>query len=140
MRLFHYALIPVLDNKHLISQWRECLAIKRQWEKGTLRHRLVNYVKDYNRNYFTVYVFSVISEMKKRNIKYQEKYWDEICWFNTQDVLITGVLHYPEHNDRYLRENLYNLEEKFSRGIISKEEWQKIYDKFASFTKLWEGE
>lgn len=33
MRLFHYALIPVLDNKHLIAEWRECIGIKRQWEK-----------------------------------------------------------------------------------------------------------
>ena len=129
MRLWHYKLLPVLPDKFIIAEWRECIAIKRQWEKGTLKHRLVSYVKNYNRNYFTVYVFSVISEMKKRNIKYQEKYWDEICWFNTDDVLITGVLHYPEHDDRYLKQCLYNLQEKYDRGIISEEEWKPI-DKF----------
>ena len=33
MRLWHYDLISVLPNKMLVSQWRECIAIKRQWEK-----------------------------------------------------------------------------------------------------------
>lgn len=33
MRLWHYQLIPVLPKAMLVSQWRECIAIKRQWEK-----------------------------------------------------------------------------------------------------------
>ena len=33
MRLWHYKLIPALPKAQLISQWRECIAIKRQWEK-----------------------------------------------------------------------------------------------------------
>ena len=36
MRLWHYKLIPVLPNAMLVSQWRECIAIKRQWEKKHL--------------------------------------------------------------------------------------------------------
>ena len=32
------------------------------------------------------------------------------------------------HNDIYLRQCLYNLEEKFLCGGISKVEWQNIYD------------
>ena len=43
-------------------------------------------------------------------------------------------------NDTYLRECLYNLEEKAICKGMSKEEWQKIYDKFKDFTDLWEGE
>ena len=81
---------------------------------------------DYNRNYFCAYVATVTNEMKKRGIKFQEKYWDEICWFCTDDVLITGVLHYPEHNDRYLKQCYYNLQEKYDRRIITKEEFEKI--------------
>lgn len=126
MRLWDYRLIPVLPNKMLVSQWRECIAIKRQWEKGTLKHRLVSYVMDYNRRYFDVYVLAIIMEMIKRGIKYQYKYHDEISLFCMEDKLITGVLHYPEHNERYLKQCFYNLEEKFDRGIISKEEWEKI--------------
>ena len=55
MRLWHYKLIPVLPNKMLVSQWRECIAIKRQ------------------------------------------------CY--------------------------YNLQEKYDRGIISEDEWEKIWHK-----------
>ncbi len=52
MRLWHYKLIPVLPNAMLVSQWRECIAIKRQWEKGTLKHRLVSYVMEHSKEYF----------------------------------------------------------------------------------------
>lgn len=31
---------------------------------------------------------------------------------------------------RYLRQSLYNLQEKFDCKGITKEEWSKIYDKF----------
>lgn len=84
MRLWHYKLIPVLPNAMLVSQWRECIAIKRQWEKGTLKHRLVSYVKDYSKFYFLNYVVLVAKELKNRDISYQSKYLDEIhdfCFF-----------------------------------------------------------
>lgn len=130
MRLWNYKLISVLPNKMLISQWRECIAIKRQWEKGTLKHRLVSYVQDYGKYIFSNYVRLVIEEMLNRNIKFQIKYWDEIIEFcdgnyNTSDI-------YFEHNDRYLKQCYYNLQEKADRGIITKEEWKKIEDKFKS--------
>ena len=114
MRLFHYSLIPVLDNKHLVSQWRECIAIKRQWEKGTLKHRLVSYVKDYQKSAFYYYTQKVAAEMTKRNILYQRKLLDEIydfC-FNNQG---NAEFNYPEHNDRYLKQCYFNLQEKADR-------------------------
>lgn len=73
MRLWHYKLIPLLPNKMLVSQWRECIAIKRQWEKGTLKHRLVDYVKKYDKRYLLNYMLLVIQEMNNRDIKYQKK-------------------------------------------------------------------
>lgn len=33
MRLWHYKLIPVLPKAQLISQWRECIAIKGNGKK-----------------------------------------------------------------------------------------------------------
>lgn len=123
MRLWHYEFIPVLPNQMLVSQWRECIAIKRQWEKGTLKHRLVSYVMDYDKGIFYNYVIRIISEMKNRNIKYQQKYFDEIAWFC--DFNITMSM-YKQHNDRYLKQCYYNLQEKYDRGIISEEEWEKI--------------
>lgn len=126
MRLWHYKLIPVLPNAMLVSQWRECIAIKRQWEKGTLKHRLVSYVMDYDGEYFIRYVLRVADEMEKRNIKYQEIYFHEIFNFCWKGKIIQDWLNYKEHNNRYLKQCYYNLQEKYDRGIITKEEWKKI--------------
>lgn len=129
MRLWHYKLIPVLPNAMLVSQWRECIAIKRQWEKGILKHRLVSYVMDYDKVYFLRYVDLVLNEMYNRKIKWQNKYYNEIFEYCYKPVIITqnnDYLLYKEHNDRYLKQCYYNLQEKYDRGIISEEEWKKI--------------
>ena len=126
MRLWHYKLIPVLPKDMLVSQWRECIAIKRQWEKGTLKHRLVSYIMDYNKRYFVNYTLLVLQEMNNRDIKWKSEYWDEIidfCWGNNY---IRYREMYEEHNDRYLKQCYYNLQEKYDRGIVTQEEWQKI--------------
>lgn len=127
MRLWHYELIPVLPNAMLVSQWRECIAIKRQWEKGTLKHRLVSYVMNYDKGRFWLYTKLVVQEMKNRNIKFKEKYLEEIASFCEYHNVFTI---FPEHNNRYLKQCLYNLQEKADRDIITKEEWQMIEDKF----------
>lgn len=128
MRLWHYKLIPVLPDKMLVSQWRECIAIKRQWEKGTLKHRLVSYVMNYNQDYFLNYVLRITTELENRKIKYQEKYLNEIANFCYQLGRPASWFDYPEHNDRYLKQCYYNLQEKADRGIITGNEWQKIYN------------
>ena len=127
MRLWHYKLLPVLPDKFIIAEWRECIAIKRQWEKGTLKHRLVSYVMNYDRRYFGNYVIDITHEMYKRNIKFQDKFLTEILDFCTEHNWMVNTGNYPEHNDRYLKQCYYNLQEKYDRGIISKDEWEKIY-------------
>lgn len=124
MRLWHYKLLPVLPNTMLVSQWRECIAIKKQWEKGTLNHRLVSYIMNYEKPYFNCYVNHVVMQMIGRNIKFQKKYYDEIVEFCDSDPDFCE--YYFEHNDRYLKQCYYNLQEKYDRGIITEEEWQKI--------------
>lgn len=126
MRLWHYKLIPYLPKDMLVSQWRECIAIKRQWEKGTLKHRLVSYVDNYNKQYFLNYVHRVIDEMYRRNIKYQSKYYDEIKEFCWNGAFVSNNLMFQEHNNRYLKQCYYNLQEKYDRGIITQEEWEKV--------------
>ena len=138
MRLWHYKLIPVLPKQQLVSQWRECIAIKRQWEKGTLKHRLVSYVVEYDKARFSNYVTYLTNEMNKRHIKFQDKYLNEIYEFCKRgDTYIYYVQNYeyPEHNDRYLKQCFYNLEEKYDRGIISKEEWEKIEELWDNFIR-----
>ena len=133
MRLWHYDLIPVLPNQMLISQWRECIAIKRQWEKGTLKHRLVSYVMDYDKTYFLNYLWILTIEMSKRNIQYKESLEIELIAFclTTEDsVKESNFCYYKEHNYRYLVQCYCNLQEKADRGIITQEEWQLIDEKF----------
>ena len=125
MRLWHYELLKFLPNQMLVSQWRECIAIKRQWEKGTLKHRLVSYVMNYDKRYLVKYTGLVYNEMKKRNIKCRDTYFVEMIRFcGFEEYYISG--NYSEHNDRYLKQCYYNLQEKFDRGIINKEEWRKL--------------
>ena len=132
MRLWHYKLLPVLPDKFIIAEWRECIAIKRQWEKGTLKHRLVSYVINYDKINFLAYVYRIKRELENRSIKYQLKYFTEIydfCSSKEWTNFILEKVNYPEHNDRYLKQCYYNLQEKYDRGIITEEEWQKIEEK-----------
>lgn len=79
---------------------------------------------NYDGTYFSNYVFKVVEELKNRKIKYNKKYLEEIkyfCWYPE-----TTKENYPEHNDRYLKQCYYNLQEKYDRGIITKEEFEKI--------------
>ena len=125
MRLWHYKLIPALPDKMLVSQWRECIAIKRQWEKGTLKHRLVSYVMDHSKDNFAWYTHQIFLELNRRNINCKEKYMNEIITF-CRYRLWQDDLTYPEHNNRYLTQCYFNLQEKYDRGIVTEEEWNKI--------------
>ena len=130
MRLWHYKLIPFLPKDMLVSQWRECIAIKRQWEKGTLKHRLVSYVDNYNKQYFLNYIHIVMGELYHRNIKFRDKLYEEIRYFCWNGAFVSNKLMYQEHNDRYLKQCFYNLQEKYDRGIIGFEDWEKINKEF----------
>ena len=45
-------------------------------------------------------------------------------------------LFYDWHIDRYLIQCLYNLEEKYDRGGISPEEWDKICNKYYNYIEF----
>lgn len=128
MRLWHYKLIDVLPNKMLIAQWHECIAIKRQWEKGTLKHPLVKYVMKYPKVYFLWYVNQVVTELEERHIRYTNKLYIEVVKFckDTEKVLTEN---YAEHDYKYFTQCYYNLQEKHDRGIIDDVDWNKIFIK-----------
>lgn len=46
-------------------------------------------------------------------------------------VLTLEELFKDWHNDRYLKQCLLNLQEKYDCGGITQEEWDKIYNKFS---------
>ena len=51
--------------------------------------------------------------MEKRG--FQVKSWDNYLHYFSETV-ITGPMYYPEHNERYLKQCFYNLQEKYDRG------------------------
>ena len=156
MRLWHFRLLPYLPRQQLLSQWRECCCIaKIIEEKGTPNHVLVNRIMDYSVEHFQTYTNQVVAQMMKRGYKITTKsFWsyqrnvfmncdrfnngNKICSKN--DLYNGNFIFYGWHDDIYLRECLYNMEEKARAGAIPTNEWRIICDKFKDFTPLWEGE
>ena len=131
MRLWHKDLIPVLPRQQLLGQWRECCLIAKQIsETGTPNHLLVNKIMDYPLSHFFTYSQYIAEEMHSRGYKY------DFNKFNKWLPRGTGIYGYVPycwvfknwHNDRYLKQCLFNLQEKYDCGGISEEEWQKIVE------------
>ena len=130
MRCWHKDLIPVLPRKQLLGQWRECCAIaKNIAEKGTPNHILVNRIMDYPIDHFVYYGNRVYNEMINRN--YKAEYlrfgqWQSYFILNrsivTRDNLFRGW-----HDNQYLLQCFYNLQEKFDCGGITDEEYDEIH-------------
>ena len=134
MRLWHFMLIPVLPNAQLKAMRYEIGDMVKQYPN--IKNGLVKYANNYDIKYLYSLFQDVVAQFDKRNLNHSKKYDDEIekivkekSCFQFSDL----NLYYEEHNDRYLRQNLYNLQEKADRKIISEDEWQKIYDKFKNF-------
>ena len=132
MRLWHKDLIPVLPRQQLLSQWRECCCIARNISvNGTPNHLLVNKILNYPKWHFMQYALLVCAECEKRGCNIDRKLFFK--WFDqwNNGTIITGDIEYSNlfigwHNDRYLRQCLLNLEEKYDCGGIPEDEWQKI--------------
>lgn len=128
MRIWHKDLISVLPDKQLRGQWRECCLIAKALHDGNLNHLLVNKVKEYPTEHFYLYCAVVEYEMIRRGFKTN---WDKISKYIKQERSAShSELLEGWHNDRYLRQCLYNLQEKFDCGGISDDEWTKIVEKF----------
>ena len=127
MRIWHKDLIAVLPDNQLRGQWRECCLIAKGLRDGTLNHLLVNKVKNYPLWQLLEYGVIVSDEMEHRgmNVNYMafRRYFPE-------NILDGVEQFYPLfagwHNDRYLMQCYYNLQEKYDCGGISEDEWQRI--------------
>lgn len=150
MRLWHKDLIPVLPRQQLIAQWRELCAIAGSIDKkGTPNHLLVNQVLDYPPMHFTMYANLVLAEMHKREYKVSEVAYTRFVehvnncidlfnkhWWNTYVPTEVKDIYREWHNNRYLRQCYYNLQEKYDCGGISREDWQKIQEVFYEANKI----
>ena len=132
MRLWHKDLIPYLPRQQLLGQWRECCAIARNiTEDGTPNHVLVNKVMEYPPDHFWQYCANVCEEMGRRH--YQ-------CRWDALESAMRDVWHYPKvkqedlysgwHEWRYLKQCLYNLQEKADCGAVPAFEWEMITDRW----------
>lgn len=139
MRLWHKDLIPVLPRQQLLSQWREVCGIATNIaQKGSPDHILVNKIMNYPVDNFVTYTNMIIKEFNNRGYKisdnaltnYRKNIQKSIYRFNNNRKCSLFI---NWHNDIYLRQCLYNLEEKYLCGGISNEEWQRICAKFPEY-------
>lgn len=128
MRLWHKNMIVVLPREQLVAQWRELSAIAGAIQKnGTPNHILVNKVLDYDFDHFISYATLVRAQMTYRGYKTMDKVWDKIVALkpNYSQLMIEDI--YPDwHNNRYLTQCFYNLQEKYDCGGISEEDYANI--------------
>ena len=132
MRLWHYRLIEYLPDLMLLAQWRELCAIaKRIKDTGTPGHRLVNQIMEHP--WQDLHEYSIMVEAELRNRGYnlsrsKNNYYDllESIRDKFPDISTGGWPFVGWHTDRYLTQCVFNLEEKYDCGIISKKEWEVI--------------
>ena len=129
MRLWHKKLIDILPRQQLTGQWRECCLIaKNLSNNGTPNHLLVNEILKYSLDHFFIYCALVYKEMKRRgfNVK-AERLTRLTANQNLNDTFLKYIdfnAPTPEflfcwwHNDRYLVQCYFNLQEKFDCGGI----------------------
>ena len=131
MRLWHTSMIKVLPREQLVAQWRELSAIAGAIQKnGTPNHILVNFVLEYDYDHFISYAYYVRAEMTKRKYKTMESVWQKITSIKSEGFNLLPIDDiYPEwHNNRYLMQCYYNLEEKYDCGGVGEEYFNKIVE------------
>lgn len=144
MRLWHKDLIEVLPRQQLLSQWRECCCIARNISvNGTPNHLLVNKILEYPIENFIAYTFLVKKEMEKRGYKIDGSKFSN--WFLPEfghlfhDYYVVEYLECNDifskwHNDRYLKQCFYNLQEKYDCGGIPDDEFYNLCKKYIELT------
>ena len=132
MRLWHKDLITRLPREQLVAQWRELSAIAGNLStKGTPNHILVNKVTKYSLNHFISYAYYVREEMTRRGYRTMDSVWDKIYRtresdYGEMEIIPLKNLFPGWHNDRYLAQCYFNLEEKYDCGGVAQEWFEKV--------------
>lgn len=122
MRLWHYRILPYLPKSQILAQYRELNSIYKKQDK----HILINYIYEYSKEDLYYYSILVIGEMIKRgfkvhNLQNLQQYFnltDEVMYLgipNADKFKLQNPIFINHHNDRYLLQCFYNLQEKFDR-------------------------
>ena len=130
MRLWHKDLIEVLPRQQLLGQWRELNSIYKKQDK----HILINFIYDYDITDIIWYSTLVYDEMIRRGYKCDTKNFERRYKMSMRLAKCVpipyGAIFKNKMNERYLKQCLYNLQEKYDCGGITQEEWQLIDEKF----------
>ena len=132
MRLWHKDLITALPREQLGAQWRELSAIAGNLNtKGTPNHILVNKILDYPREHFISYALYVRQEMTRRGYRTMDSVWNKIYCTRESDYGEIEIVPLEDlfpgwHNDRYLEQCYFNLEEKYDCGGVDEEWFKKV--------------
>lgn len=130
MRLWHKDLIPYLPYQQLIGQWRECCLIARNisyYDKPN--HILVNKVVKYPLGHLWQYGVMIAGEKYHRGFVCDFNRFEQ--WFANPDKLVIPSdreLFADWHNERYLDQCYYNIQEKYDCGGVPEKEWQRFYE------------
>lgn len=134
MRLWHKDLIPVLPDKQIRGQWRECCLIAKLLGEDKLNHLLVNKIKQYPDADFNTYTHEVYLEMQRRGYnadfdkfqKYRIKPGKNLSPDFYEEYQTPANIFRGWHDDIYLKQCYYNLEEKYDCGGIDYDEFMDI--------------
>ncbi len=116
MRLWHQNLITLLPREQLLGQHRECCALRgKGWGR---KHATVDYVFKYSPYKLFKYHVLIMEEMKKRGYK-PNILWENMLYrgsscepYNVMDNMELDTIIYKEHDSKYLKECIENLESK----------------------------
>lgn len=140
MRLWHQSLLPYLDRQRLLSQHRECCALRgKGWGK---KHATVDYAFMHDPACLVAYHYCVMEEMEHRGY-HPDRTWDNPDWRGStlgEDVGFVdkglleslwmavnqqGMRIYPEHDNKYLHECIILLKDK--QAPI---DWDKVEERW----------
>lgn len=114
MRLWSYQLLPYLPKSQLLAQKRECDLIWKDLAQGKqTNHILINYIWQYDEYELELFdYYSLLADEFERrgfNFNYSEYITKDYYRFNNKPFE-------QHHNQQYLIQCFYNLQEKYVRG------------------------
>ena len=118
-----------MPKSQLLAQWRELNSIFKKQDK----HILINYVYEYPIEDLYYYTSVVIYELEQRKIKIKKWKHYENYFGGSMDVSVFTHPFRNTHNDRYLIQCFYNLQEKYDRG--QKDFGREQYENLENFIK-----